>query len=423
MNVPENEVSSKAVSFEQEQKNHESKSETTVTQNVSNFFSYNNNNNNSNSKVNDQALNFFQVNPEISSQPAVDCFGERQQQDQKLSSLEDSLHAINFFAPTTASEDDKQLQQCIDPTTNNDNKLVDNGPSAVDDDDDVNNKKEDIQEFNSPITSSTMQTFDSTNDMTDKMESLSACSRSTLSLFATSELDSTMGQKLLSSAPVESLIPKYLEQQPRMGENVKAEQLMNGSSHGQKYRPIYCHWFYQNLYWHPFSMTDSMAIEQAIMNGDEIVQTSGGRYEVNLKDRRRSSIYWSSGSNAIRKCSWFYMDEKNGNQNLIPYEEIIAEFLEKEYEKAMRSGTWNHKINLPNTNDYVIMKDTGNIEHRKMEQILVVKRGVDEFDIDDGEEGTADHLILCISGFGDKIDENGEFVNIRHYYSHVSEVN
>ncbi|KAL7051502.1 hypothetical protein ACKWTF_004483 [Chironomus riparius] len=405
LNVPESE--NEAIPFETK---HEQKvqHEPSNVSNVSNFFEYDN------SKVNEQvsALNFFQVNTEVNSQPVVDSFvGQKQD---KLASHNDSLNAINFFKmDTTATpvlNKSNEMQQCIE----NEN----------DDEEDVN-KKEDIQEdFNSPITSSTMQGSDLANDITDKMESLSACSRSTLSLFATSELDSTMGQKLMSSAPVESLIPKYLEQQPQMGANLKqSESLVNGNHHSEKYRPIYCHWFYQNLYWHPFSMTDSMAIDQAILNGDEFVYTSGGRYEVNIKDRRRSSIYWMSGSNVIRKCSWFFMDEKNGNQNLIPYDEHTGEFLEKEYEKAMTSLTWNHKIHLPNSHDVIVMKDPNNIELHKLEQILVVKRGIDEFDIDDGEEGIADHLIICVSGFGDKIDENADEVRtkcletIQQYYS------
>lgn len=404
LNVPESENEA-TIPFEaHEQKIQQQHYELTTVSNVSNFFAYDN------SKVIEQvsALNFFHVNnTEVNSQPVLDSFGGPKQD--KLASHNDSLNALNFFtmdttqAATTNNKEgtlvmpqNQEMQQCIE-----------------NDDEDENKKEENQEGFNSPITSSTMQGNDLVNDITDKMESLSACSRSTLSLFATSELDSTMGQKLLSSAPVESLIPKYLEQQPQMGANLKqSESLVNGSHHNEKYRPIYCHWFYQNLYWHPFSMTDSMAIDQAILNGDEFVYTSGGRYEVNIKDRRRSSIYWMSGSNVIRKCSWFFMDEKNGNQNLIPYDEHIGEFLEKEYEKAMTSGTWNHKIHLPNSHDVVVMKDPNNIEHHKLEQILVVKRGIDEFDIDDGEEGIADHLIICVSGFGDKIDENGKFIII-----------
>jgi hypothetical protein len=250
------------------------------------------------------------------------------------------------------------------------------------------------------------------NDITDKMESLSACSRSTLSLFATSELDSTAALRQTSN--LESLIPKYLETQDQREKTPEATNerpaSVSPSMLNKTYRPVYCHWFYQNLYWHPFSMTDSMAIETAIASGEELIGTNGGRYEVNIKERRRASIYWPSGSNAIRKCSWFFMDTLTENRNLIPYEETIAECLEKEYEKALNHSRWNHRIHLPELlpqQDYIIFKDASTIEHHKVGQILMVKRGLDEFDIVDGEEGTADHLILCISNFGDKIDDNG----------------
>lgn len=408
LNVPENEIvepkGATAIPFEQK-KIHDQQQQQSNIQNVSNFFAYDNNN-----KVNEQvsALSFFEVKPETNSQPVIDCFGlDRQKQ---VESHNNSLNAINFFTldVSKASSHEEMQQQCTEIENTSIEDDHNNKEGNMDEDDIVgSNKKDEVQEFNSPITSSTIQGNDSINDMTDKLESLSACSRSTLSLFATSELDSTMG-KLLPSAPFESLIPKYLEQQPLIGDSMKRESLSDcGRRSQQKYRPIYCHWFYQNLYWHPFSMSDSMKIDQAIINGDGFVYTSGGRYEVNITDRRRSSIYWTSGSNMIRKCSWFYMDEKNGNQNLIPYDEGTSELLEKEYEKTINSGSWNHKVYIPNSKDFVVMKNAENIEHHKMEQILVVKRGVDEFDIDDGEEGTPDHLILCISGFGDKIDENG----------------
>lgn len=253
------------------------------------------------------------------------------------------------------------------------------------------------------------------NDITDKMESLSACSRSTLSLFATSELDSNTAAILKQSGALESLIPKYLETQKRHSESESDRApTPNVNKLINNYKPVYCHWFYQNLYWHPFSMTDSMAIESAIAMGDEIVQTNGGRYEVNIKDRRRSSIYWPSGTNAIRKCSWFYIDSLSENRQLIPYDEEICIQLEKEYEKAFTHSAWNHRIHLPNLlpqQDFIIMKDSMTIEHHQMEQVLIVKRGLDEFDIVDGEEGTADHLVLCISNFGDKIDDYSEFFN------------
>ncbi|KAG5678646.1 hypothetical protein PVAND_008302 [Polypedilum vanderplanki] len=392
LNVPENED---LISSEQKQQ------QSATVSNVSNFFAYDNQ-----SKVNEQksALHFFQDQPEVSSQPVLN----EQQQVNNNNNNSSTFNAINFF----------NMEQ--EPKTD----LPQNRQQSI-------MKGEEEEEFNSPITSSIATTTiiqgnnenDTINDITDKMESLSACSRSTLSLFATSELDSTMNQKQLSSAPVQSLIPKYLEQQPPIGESLKGEPLVNENT-AQKYRPIYCHWFYQNLYWHPFSMSDSLAIDQAILNDDNVVCTSGGRYEVNIKDRRRSSIYWTSGSNIIRKCSWFYIDSLNSkNGNIVPFEENLAIYLEKEYERAMTHEAWNQKINLPESNDFIIMKDSSTIEYHKMGYTMQVKRGMDEFNIDDGEEGIPQHLILCVSSFGDKIDENADEIRskclegVQQYYS------
>lgn len=283
------------------------------------------------------------------------------------------------------------------------------------------------EEFSLPaVTAQTSTLMNDTalmNELADKMESLSACSRSTLSLFATSELDSSAALK--QTANLESLIPKYLETQDQREKTPELSHerpeilherpalSLSPSMQNKGYRPVYCHWFYQSVYWHPFSMTDSMAIENAIAMGEELICTNGGRYEVNIKERRRASIYWPSGSNAIRKSSWFFMDTLTENRNLIPYEEALAECLEKEYEKSLNHSRWNHRIHLPELlphQEYFIFKDATTMEHHKIGQILMVKRGLDEFDIVDGEEGTADHLIVCISNFGDKIDDNGESI-------------
>jgi WWE domain len=323
----------------------------------------------------DNVSSFFH----IEASGSLSFFQAQQESFSQIPTLESSSHnGVNFFSMDKVA---KEVQQ-IEPI---------------------------LEDLNStPIISSTMQASNNDkssmlNDICDKIDSLSACSRSTLSLFATSELDSTFQQK---SGNVESLIPKYLQAH----EQTERERRMSSVSLSDKnYRPVYCHWFYQNLHWHPFSMTDSMAIENAIACEEETIHTNGGRFEVNIKERRRSSIYWTSGSNVIRKCSWFFRDVTlSENRNLIPYDEKIANFLESEYKKALTENLWSNPINLPDQKDFIIMKDATTIEHHQMGNVLIVKRGLDEFDILDGEEGKADHLILCVSNFGDKIDENGE---------------
>lgn len=262
------------------------------------------------------------------------------------------------------------------------------------------NSNEEIPDNNSQDTYTTLgpSASEPLCEVYDKLESLSVSGTigSQLSLFATSELDSTIAKRSAS----ESLIPKFLEAQS------KATQPSHVTS--KTYRPVYRHWFYQSLYWHPFAMSDSLALDEAVTSGKEIILTDGGRFEVNLKERKRSSIYWTSASNAIRRCSWFFKNPNGSESNLLPYDETIADFMEKEYECATLSGNWNHRVIFPESTEFILMKSPSQIEHHKMGQVLAVKRGVDEFIIDDGEEGLVDHLIISVSGFGEKINENGK---------------
>lgn len=243
-----------------------------------------------------------------------------------------------------------------------------------------------------------MQQQEVSSDAADKIDQLSENIGSTLSLFATSELDSTLAQK--PSTAFESLIPKYLDTQ----------EPVSVQTSNKAYRPVYRHWFYQHINnWRPFAMSDSLALDEALTSESEIVVTDGGRYEVNLKERRRSSVYWSSGTNAIRRCSWFFKNPNYVDAILIPFEEGTADFLESEFEKSIINNSWNHRISIPDSEDFIIMKDSSSFEFHQMGQVLVVKRGVDEFVIEDGEEAAIDHLIIAVSNFGDKIDTNCKF--------------
>lgn len=157
-------------------------------------------------------------------------------------------------------------------------------------------------------------------------------------------------------------------------------------------------------------MSDSLALDEALMNHQETVVTDGGRFEVNLTERRRSSIYWLSGSNMVRRCSWFYKNPNGDETNLIPFEETVAEFMESEYEKAALNSSYFCKTvsQLPNSEEFLVLKDATSMEYHQLGQVLVVKRGVDEFVIEDGEEAAVDHLIISVSNFGDKIDDSGK---------------
>lgn len=333
-------------------------------------------------------MNFFE-----SSQPIVSHF-----ENVHLStSIPDTTSAINFFQQPIPSAPEMSLSDKTDYNTTA-NTFFENDSTTQTPL--VPALNEDLVAFDSPIANSTVQSSNNElNDMSDKLDSLSLCDNvgSTLSLFATSELDATATQKF----PFDSLIPKYLDEQAA---TVNA-RTTSSPAPAKNYRPVYRHWFYQKLYWHPFAMSDSLALDEALEIGKEAVVTDGGRFEVDLKEKRRSSIYWSSGSNAVRRCSWFFKNPNGAESNLIPFDEETAELMESEYEKATLNNSWNHEIQLPNAQ--LLMKDPTNIEYIQHGFPLIVKRGVDEFVIDDGEEASVDHLIISVSSFGDKIDDSG----------------
>lgn len=305
---------------------------------------------------------------------------------------------MNFFQPTPSAPEMPITKS--DFETSSVNSYFSNDPSVDSQARDV--KEETTASFN-PNSSIDGIIHETSNELSDKLDSLSLMSEnigSTLSLFATSELDASLAQKP-SSMNFESMIPKFLD----TSDNPRATA---SPSMSRNYRPVYRHWFYQNLYWHPFAMSDSLALDDAVLGGKEVVVTDGGRFEVNLKERKRSSVYWSSGSNLIRRCSWFYKNPNNAEANLLPFDESTAELMESEYEKAISHNSWNHRVALPNSDKFLLIKDANTIEFHDMGQALVVKRGVDEFVIDDGEEASIDHLIVSVSSFGDKIDDSGE---------------
>lgn len=119
------------------------------------------------------------------------------------------------------------------------------------------------------------------------------------------------------------------------------------------YRPVYKHWFYKKAattdaikpMWMPFSMTDSLNIEDGFMRSLSSVTTNGGRFDVDIIARQRTPVYWSAAPDEVRRCSWFF---KGIDSRFVPYEEDCAEHLEQEYQAASEAGEWNKKLPLPN---------------------------------------------------------------------------
>ncbi|KAK0086211.1 hypothetical protein PV325_003562 [Microctonus aethiopoides] len=193
------------------------------------------------------------------------------------------------------------------------------------------------------------------------------------------------------------------------------------------YRPVYYHWFYRReienkIVWNPFSMHDSLNLE-TVYNSNEItpettVATDGGRYDVEILKRQRTSVYWPGPPLEVRRSSWFYKGPSESR--LIPYDENTATRLEEEYKHACLTDQWNRRIDLSN-GEYIIFHSStiqvhylpttspelvaswGNSSGASSRP-KVVKRGVDEFHIDEGEPEIIDHLLFLVHGIGSVCD-------------------
>lgn len=190
------------------------------------------------------------------------------------------------------------------------------------------------------------------------------------------------------------------------------------------YRPVYHHWFHKKevetkILWQPFSMLDSLALEEAFtsteISPDTAVATDGGRYDVNILRRQRSAVYWEEGATEVRRCSWFYKGAIDSRY--VPYEESLATRLEEEFKIASTSNEWHRRVEFPNGESVVFhgpnvmvhfpqatSPDAWGNTPQVPTRPRVVKRGVDEFEIDEGEPPKVDHVLFLVHGVGSACD-------------------
>lgn len=57
-----------------------------------------------------------------------------------------------------------------------------------------------------------------------------------------------------------------------------------------------------------------------------IIRTDGGRYDVQLYDRIRTSVYWEEEPTEVRRCTWFYKGDTDSR--FVPYSEDFSDKLE-----------------------------------------------------------------------------------------------
>lgn len=183
------------------------------------------------------------------------------------------------------------------------------------------------------------------------------------------------------------------------------------------------HWFYEKIIngkyrWTPFSFIDSQRLEEAFESNNnrekKIIATDQGRFEVDIDERTRKPVYWNEAPTTVRRSSWFYKVDSH----FVPYEEGISELLESEYQEALISKEWHRKIDLPN-GEQVVFHDANVMVHFQQQansdswgspqlnaiaKPRVVKRGIENFHIEEGDCDEVDHLLFMVHGIGSVCD-------------------
>ena len=123
----------------------------------------------------------------------------------------------------------------------------------------------------------------------------------------------------------------------------------------------------KNEIWKPFSMIDSVAIEDAhsISTHTDLIPTDGGRYDVDIKGRTKTPVYWTEAETTpVRRCSWFY--NSNVDNRWVPYDEELASRLEEEYRAAHETGQWGRKLEIslgPAKGEYITLHSASVMMH------------------------------------------------------------
>ncbi|XP_022087759.1 phospholipase DDHD2-like [Acanthaster planci] len=196
---------------------------------------------------------------------------------------------------------------------------------------------------------------------------------------------------------------------------------------GTPYQPVQPHWFYCKEFergevWNPFSILDSIRLDEALHasynnpNGETVISTNGGRYDVTIQQRQRHAVYWDERPSSVRRCTWFY--KSDGENRFLPYEEDLADQLEQEYKSAILNNVWHKRLEFSN-GETIVMHNPNVIVHFRppsrpddfgtspdgQMRPRVVKRGVDDLEnIDQGEPSQIDHLVFIVHGIGPVCD-------------------
>ncbi|XP_029051027.2 SEC23-interacting protein-like isoform X1 [Osmia bicornis bicornis] len=291
------------------------------------------------------------------------------------------------------------------------------------------------QFYGSPVVNQTQGYFDNLPGLVNTQEIPGGIGSAFLPSVVMTTVPEPTGSATLS--PVQMSINPLAGRTGTDGVPTSFQNLAAGPSDKRmQYRAVYHHWFYRKevehkVLWLPFSMQDSLRLEE-VYNSTEItpettVATDGCRYDVDILRRQRSPVYWSGKSTEVRRCSWFYKGPTESRY--VPYDESTALKLEEEYKQACITNNWNRRIDL-NNGEYIIFhsatvqvhyltpssqelvaswgNSTGSEDSAYLQgggsRPRVIKRGMDEFHIEDGEPEKVDHLLFLVHGIGSVCD-------------------
>nr|XP_046209534.1 SEC23-interacting protein-like isoform X3 [Oncorhynchus gorbuscha] len=205
--------------------------------------------------------------------------------------------------------------------------------------------------------------------------------------------------------------PPMAQHAATAGALVPANQMMQYNV----YEAVQPHWFFckqvePKSAWLPFSILNSIQLE-------EIYNSDGGRYDVQLYDRIRTAVFWEEEPTEVRRCTWFYKGDSDSR--FIPYSEEFSEKLEGEYKKAVSTNQWHRRLEFPSGETIVMhnpkvivqfqpsdMPDEWGTTQDGQTRPRVVKRGIDDDhdEVPDGELPQVDHLVFMVHGIGPVCD-------------------
>ncbi|KAK3851842.1 hypothetical protein Pcinc_041540, partial [Petrolisthes cinctipes] len=118
---------------------------------------------------------------------------------------------------------------------------------------------------------------------------------------------------------------------------------------------------------------------------------------------------------SVRRCSWFHKGAMDSTP--VPYTEREAAGLEEAYRACVTSGKWHSAVEQEDGSRVVLHSPRALVHFTALDADfptpvsangtqapLTVRRGTEDFEIEDGENETVNHLLLIVHGIGSVCD-------------------